>query len=379
MKTDIVVIGGYGHVGSQICRLLGAEHPGKVYAAGRNLQRAESFSRSTGGQVKPLRLAAEEPLSQQLLERTKLVVMCLDQQDTRLAAACLQSGTHYVDVSASGEFLQQVQLLAPVKNHLRAAAVLSVGLAPGLTNLLAAKAVQELDRAELIDISIMLGLGDSHGQAALEWTVDQLGSAFEITEHGKLRNVSSFRDGKSTEFGFSLRKRTAYRFPFSDQQTLPATLNVPSISTRLCFDSRTATAAVALLRSLGLPALLRIKAFRNLAVKAFGKFRIGSEQYAVKVDAYGTQAGSPVQIEYGIEGVHEAAVTAVTAAGVALHIYNAPPEPGVYHIEQLFSLQSDGQRLLLAASDKGQPGSSKAYPLEGLRFWTRTGSGSSSE
>lgn len=214
MKTDIIVIGGYGHVGSQICRLLGEKHPGKVYAAGRNLKRAEEFSRSTGRYVKPLRLAAEEPLDQKLLERVKLVVMCLDQQDTRLAEACLQSGTHYIDVSANGEFLSKLQKLDLVKNGLQAAALLSVGLAPGLTNLLAARAMQELEQTESIDISILLGLGDSHGQAALEWTVDNLGAVFEITEHGKTRTASSFTERKSTDFGLGLRTRTAYRFPF---------------------------------------------------------------------------------------------------------------------------------------------------------------------
>lgn len=372
MKTDIIVIGGYGHVGSQICRLLGGKHPGKVYAAGRNLKRAEEFSRSTGGYVKPLRLAAEEPLDQRLLERVKLVVMCLDQQDTRLAEACLQSGTHYVDVSASGEFLSKLQKLDPVKNGLQAAALLSVGLAPGLTNLLAARAMQELEHTESIDISIMLGLGDSHGQAALEWTVDNLGAAFVITEHGKARTASSFTGSKSTDFGFDLRTRTAYRFPFSDQQTLPVTLGVPSVSTRLCFDSRISTSAVAVLRRLGLPALLRNRTCRNFAVRAFGKFRFGSARFAVKVDAYGLKNGKPMQIEYGIEGVHEADITAITAAGVILNLYESAPPPGVYHIEQLFTLQPDGNRLSLVSAGKAGTGVSMAYPLNGVTFWTRS-------
>lgn len=155
-----------------------------------------------------------EAASPELLGKVKLVVMCLDQQDTRLAEACLQSGTHYVDVSASGDFLTMLQRLDPVKHKLKAAAVLSVGLAPGLTNLLAAQAVQELDHTEQIDISIMLGLGDSHGQAAMEWTVDNLGADFEITEHGRPRTASSFTEAKAADFGFALRTHRAYRFPF---------------------------------------------------------------------------------------------------------------------------------------------------------------------
>ncbi|WP_238649552.1 saccharopine dehydrogenase family protein [Paenibacillus piscarius] len=372
MKTDIIVIGGYGHVGSQISRILGEKYPGKVYAAGRNLQRAEDFSRSTGGHVKPLRLAADQPLDPKLLERTRLVIMCLDQQNTRLAEACLQSGTHYVDVSANGEFLTQFQQLDPVKHGFQASALLSVGLAPGLTNLLAAQAARGLTHTESIDISIMLGLGDSHGQAALEWTVDNLAADFTITEHGRPRSVSSFTEAKTADFGFDLRQHRAYRFPFSDQVTLPLTLDVPSVSTRLCFDSRSATSAAALLRRTGLTRLLRNRTVRNLTVKALSRIRFGSEGYAVKIDAYGSLDGKPAKAEYGITGVHEAAITAVTAAGAALRLYESAPEPGVYHIEQLFALQSEGDKCALIPAAPDGSGSSFRYPLDGLAIWSRS-------
>lgn len=372
MKTDIIVIGGYGHVGSQISRILGERYPGKVYAAGRNLQRAEEFSRSTGGKVKPLRLTADQPIDPQLLDKTRLVVMCLDQEDTRLAAACLQSGTHYVDVSANGEFLTQLQQLDPVKHGFQASALLSVGLAPGLTNLLAAQAARELTHAESIDISIMLGLGDSHGQAALEWTVDNLAADFTITEHGRPRRVSSFTEAKAADFGFDLRQHRVYRFPFSDQITLPLTLGVPSVSTRACFDSRGATSAAALLRRTGLTRLLRNRTVRNLAVKALSRISFGSEGYAVKVDAYGSLDGKPAKIEYGITGVHEAAITAVTAAGVALRLYESAPEPGIYHIEQLFTLTSEGEQCVLIPSASDPAAASFRYPLDGLAIWSRS-------
>ncbi|KIV54297.1 hypothetical protein AM501_18810 [Aneurinibacillus migulanus] len=53
MKEHIVVVGGYGRVGQTICRELGELYPGKVYAAGRSLECAEQFSRTTGRKVRP--------------------------------------------------------------------------------------------------------------------------------------------------------------------------------------------------------------------------------------------------------------------------------------------------------------------------------------
>ncbi|BCE05009.1 hypothetical protein RSC2_03011 [Bacillus paralicheniformis] len=83
----------------------------------------------------------------------------------------------------------------------------------GAYHLLAQKAAQALDETSRIDIAIMLGLGDSHGKAAIEWTVDHLNTVYDVKENGHLMEVSSFTDGRRTNFGGRLGRRTAYRFP----------------------------------------------------------------------------------------------------------------------------------------------------------------------
>lgn len=108
MKERIVVVGGYGHVGRIICEELGEKYPGLVYAAGRSLERAERFSQDTSGKVLPMRLDMGQPVLASEWERIKLVVMCLDQADDAWVGACIRSGTHYVDISAKAEFLNQV-------------------------------------------------------------------------------------------------------------------------------------------------------------------------------------------------------------------------------------------------------------------------------
>ncbi|MFM9329790.1 hypothetical protein [Paenibacillus mesotrionivorans] len=56
MREHIVVVGGYGQVGQSVSRLLAERFPGKVYAAGRNLIKAEQFCSATDGAVKPMLL-----------------------------------------------------------------------------------------------------------------------------------------------------------------------------------------------------------------------------------------------------------------------------------------------------------------------------------
>lgn len=127
MNEHIVVIGGYGHVGQRICRELGDLYPGKVVAAGRNLERADKFSRTTGRKVQPLQLNISEHVDPDVLNNVKLIVMCLDQTDPHFVRLCLDKGIHYVDISANISFLSQVEQLhsAAMNNH--ATVALSVG------------------------------------------------------------------------------------------------------------------------------------------------------------------------------------------------------------------------------------------------------------
>ena len=62
---------------------------------------------------------------------------------------------------------------------------------------MASWASKGLDVTESIDISIMLGLGDRHGRVAVEWTVDNLLSTFQVMENHRVKTVASFSDGRS--------------------------------------------------------------------------------------------------------------------------------------------------------------------------------------
>lgn len=93
-------------------------------------------------------------------------------------------GIDYVDISADFSFLSQVKELHHEAVRKQVTAILSVGLAPGVTNLLARYAKEQMDRMNVLDITIMLGLGDAHGKAAIEWTIDNLNTDFDVVKNG---------------------------------------------------------------------------------------------------------------------------------------------------------------------------------------------------
>lgn len=368
MKEKIVVVGGYGHVGSGICDRLGKLYPGKVYAAGRSLDKSEAYSLTTQGRVKPMKLDSRALPDENWFREVAVVVMCLDQQDTLFAESCLKNGIHYIDVAASGDWFEKVERLADSAKIGGASAILSVGLAPGLTNLLA-RTVAEGSRDELsIEIGIMLGLGDSHGKAAIEWTVKGLSEPFEVTERGKKTIKQAFSEGKTAFYGSRLGRHKGYRFPFSDQVALPRSLGASSVSTRLCFDSRMVTALVALFAPLGLRRLLQWSAFRKLFASSLEAIKMGSDVYALSVVSFD---GDQVLRRARLSGRNESDITAAAAAATAKLVYEGAAPAGIFHSEELFALQATGRELWLEsrplkpdAAKSGQQPKTKTAPLK---------------
>ena len=218
---------------------------------------------------------------------------------------------------------------------------LSVGLAPGLTNLLALEAHRKLGGAERIELAIMLGLGDAHGQVAIEWTVENMGARFKVMENRQQVKARSFTDGKTFDFGGGIGRRRAYLFPFSDQQTLPRTLEVPSVFTRFCLDSAIVTGLLAVAGKTGMVLLLQVGWIRRLIVRSLKLLRFGGDRFAVKAEAWGrSQEGRTESAECLIRGRNQSDATAKVAAAAAVMVMNSAMPGGVYHLEQFTDLSA---------------------------------------
>lgn len=202
---------------------------------------------------------------------------------------------------------------------------------------------------ERADIFVLLGLGDAHGEAAIRWTIENLNSKFSIRENGVVKHVASFSEGKRTIFPLGIGKRSAYRFNFSDQHVIPKTLEIPSASTWVCFDSALTTNLFALYKKIGLLNALRYKPLQQLVVKIFKTLHFGSDIFMMKVDAHGMVRGKDTFYECAVSGHGEGRGTALIASEVAASLYSAPFSPGVFHIEQLF----DPTQMIAKLEDKG--------------------------
>ncbi|GAB4577465.1 MAG: hypothetical protein Fur0022_01960 [Anaerolineales bacterium] len=341
MKTGkFLVVGGYGYVGRTVSTVLANQFPGQVIAAGRNIRKAEKLSQETRGKVLPMALDLFDPgvKIEKMLEGVSQVMMCLDQPGTRIVEQIIRNGVDYIDITADGGFLTATEKLDELAKTSGSSVVLSVGLAPGLTNLLAAHAVTALDTVQHLDIFVMLGMGDAHGEAAIQWTLENVNAAFMILENGSKRWVHSFEDGLRTRFP-GIGERTAYRFNFPDQHSLPQTLGIHSVASRLCFDLEIVTKTFAALKKMGVLRVLRRPRAKGFFTKILKSLRFGSDQFALKVEARGRKNGNEIKVGSSVCGANEAQTTGWVAAQVARRLYAGNYPAGVFHSEQLFEPQ----------------------------------------
>ncbi len=121
---------------------------------------------------------------QAALADVDVVINAAGAEDPELVTTITSHGVAFVDITATTGYVVALERLAPV-----APVLVDVGLAPGLTNLLAA-AVHETAPGP-IDVAVFAGAGEQHGAGGVDWIYGLLGRRFPDPATGKaVRNYT---------------------------------------------------------------------------------------------------------------------------------------------------------------------------------------------
>jgi hypothetical protein len=222
----VLILGGYGAVGARIATELRAEG-GTAIVAGRDPARAD--------RVVDLRAADTSSLIAAVSD-VDVVVNAAGTEDPALVELVTRHGAAFIDITATTGYVAALERLDPPRPVL-----LSVGLAPGLTNLIVA-AVHAATPGP-IDLAVVLGAGERHGAAGVAWSYGLVGRRFRDPATGVLvRNYTRPRRFDLPGLG----RRRLYRVDFSDQHTLTRDLGIP-VRTYFGLNSVLATTALATL------------------------------------------------------------------------------------------------------------------------------------
>lgn len=326
--VKIAVVGGHGQVGQGIVREL-TRQGHSVVLMGRNVQKMEAFAGLFSPVLEQREVDLTIAVSPETLADLDMVIVCLDQTDTRFIEQCQQLGIDYLDISANSDFLKKVDSLPTPKKSTR---VIGVGLAPGITNLAAAAYVQREPAAQTIVIDVLLGIGDRHGEAAVKWTFEQLNRTYIHPQWSP--TTENFVYGRKRDFGPSLGTRRSANFDFADQHMLFAADPSRKYATFLGFDQNWLTALLQIIKKAGLAKLFKNPRVLKSLVWFMQRGMVGDRSFVVKVS--NGHVEDPKKIV--LFGEEEAKMTAEIAVFAANKLLQGTLPNGHYHLTDVTTL-----------------------------------------
>lgn len=316
--TRVLVVGATGRVGAVVVHELSKDPSLAVISGSRHPSRTGSAD----DRVSVALDVADQGSVRRVLrsERPDVVVLCVEPPTDAFHAACFEAGVSVVDVTASARRHASVEALAASAREHGASAVLSVGVAPGLTNSLAQRVDAALGGTDHVDLTVLLGAGETHGPEALTWTIDALVAP----------DTSAARRQRVALPGYGTR--TTYPMPFSDQVTLQRTLGIPAVITRMSLDSR--LVSLLLFRAGRTRVGRRVLGSglgRSALLRASGRLPLGTDEFLVLARG---RAGGRTASRW-IRGRGQSRTTGIVAALAAQQVAAGLVPAGVWHVEQL--------------------------------------------
>jgi saccharopine dehydrogenase-like NADP-dependent oxidoreductase len=235
-KKAVLIVGGYGIVGTQIASILRQRYPKiPLIIAGRNVKKAKQFADTLGYAegvaMDVTKLSQISPLHGKLAA----VVTATNDPKNYILLDTIRNHIPYIDVTRWTARLKEAIIRISGENITQPIIFSSAWMA-GTAALLAKKVSEQFSVIDTIDIDILFSLKDKAGPDSIEF-VDQLGTPYDVFDGGNIRTVKPMTEPKYVDFNSGFSTNT-YRFDTPDQLTLPMFSTAKSVSARIAYDDK---------------------------------------------------------------------------------------------------------------------------------------------
>ncbi|EPX84100.1 saccharopine dehydrogenase NADP-binding domain-containing protein [Salipiger mucosus] len=335
-EETICILGGYGDVGLRVARLLHARSDARILLAGRDGTKAARVARTIGERCEGMALDVKATEAATRLKGMTLCVSLTEATPPGLAAALVAEGTGFIDSSASPDYVTALRSAIEAVASPQASAILEAGLAPGLTNVMAAGLCRDHPETARIDVLIEMGMGVHHGFAATEWTLQSLGRTYPVKVDAKLQHIrtGALRRTFETDTGTV----SAIGFAFCDQQGIARDNALDSARTYLAVDPGWMTRVLGWLSRPALASIIQHHA-ATLARSILRMPTMGGTGTHLVVEAYDVQGN--LLGRKSLTGGPQADLTAEVLATAALGLIEATEDriPGLLRLTDMPSVQ----------------------------------------
>ncbi|MBC3842804.1 saccharopine dehydrogenase [Streptacidiphilus sp. 4-A2] len=356
----LLIIGGYGLVGEQVARMLRQRHPElPLLLGGRNPERGQALADAIGAATVAVDVGSERPLGS-LPQTPAAVLAVVSDPGEHLLVDAMRLGIPIADINRAGHSGILDVAVTASREQPTAPVLLSGSWYAGLSALLAAAAVRELGQAERVDITVLASSDDRVGPDSWGFS-DRLAWPYYAMRNGRrlpVQPLTSVRTVRCADGG----ERPAALVGTLEQTTLPLTLGVPTVETRMALQS---TASL-----YGLIGLKRSGTLRALArpalhgVRAALLQRPGSGDFAgITVTAHGAHRSVTVDL---LDPQGQAHLSAVGALRAGERVLRPGLPAGVSFPEQSADPEADLEALRQAGVVVRLTGFAKELPATGV-------------
>jgi saccharopine dehydrogenase (NAD+, L-lysine-forming) len=162
-SAAILVLGGGGLVGQETVRLLARRgRVGPLIVADRNLDAARRVASEVGGEAIEIDVA-DADATRALVRRARVVLNAtapFTRHGVPVLRAAIEAGAHYADVNDELASIREIFAAEDLQDMARRAgisAIVCLGTSPGLTNIVAAHAVRQLEQVSSIHMALCTG------------------------------------------------------------------------------------------------------------------------------------------------------------------------------------------------------------------------------
>jgi len=225
--SRVLIIGGYGAVGRQIAEHLAGSPNAAITIAGRDARKAQALARRLGCGMEAISLDAQDRSAlETAIRATDTVVSCTERALPEIADACIRNGRNFLAVGASAEILETLRGRRNAAVRSGSTGVIGVGLAPGITNLLARESMKLGSDWEELTIVVELSAFDRHGPEAISWIMEQAAPV------------------KGADLVLPIGPRHGVPIPFTGGEVLSAKLGLGKVDSYLLLRPQFATRAL---------------------------------------------------------------------------------------------------------------------------------------
>jgi len=335
-KDKILIIGGYGTVGSIVSEQLASAYPSKVIIGGRNKLKADEFIHHRKLEAKSISIDINSDNFEEVdFDQVHTAISCIETMNTSFILDCILYKVNYTEIGTSFRVHQRFFGLLDYINDSDVLIIPSVGLVPGLSNIIAFNEAKKFVQIEEIHTFVMLGIGESYGLDSVRFMISNAMQTFKIKTVQGLLSVKGFTKPKSTRLLNEAKKRTFYLFDFSDHHISRILIRTNAIDTRLNFDSKAVTYVFYILQRLG---FLRWAKYLKptLLKKILDQIKKGTEIFGLQVEISGKDTkGKQVVHKSLVTGEKEAFATGLVTSYAAKLLYENTTRKGLKHIEEI--------------------------------------------